>query len=57
MKYFLDTMKMCCPYFFPVTSYSAKTTIRLINSRKGKVLILEWGNLKERLKAKKTQTK
>lgn len=38
---------------FPVTCLSAKTTISLIDFRKGKVLILKWDILKERLKCKK----
>lgn len=42
MNYFLDVLHMFCPYIFPVTSLSAKTTISLIDFRKGKVLILKW---------------
>lgn len=53
MNYFLDMLHMFCPYFFPVTCLSAKTTISLIDFRKGKVLILKWDILKERLNCKK----
>lgn len=53
MNYFLDMLHMFCPYFFPVTCLSAKTTISLIDFRKGKVLILKWDILKERLNSKK----
>lgn len=51
MKYVLH---MCCPYIFPVTCLSAKTTNSLINSRKGEVLVMEWDILKERLNCRKT---
>lgn len=40
MNYFLDMLHMFCPYIFPITCLSAKTTISLIDFRKGKVLIL-----------------
>lgn len=56
MNYFLDMLHMFCPYFFPVTCLSAKTTISLIDFRKGKVLILKWDILKERLNCKKKKT-
>lgn len=54
MNYFLDMLHMFCPYFFPVTCLFAKTTIGLTDFRKGKVLILKWDILKERLNCKKT---